>query len=100
ADAFHTGMEFRRVLFRYELWAQVWSDLGARWEETARKAETGGNQSEAKEAYLKSYGYYGIARHPFPSTPGKQRAYLKAREMHLEIGRASCRERGDREVGV
>ena len=28
-----------------ELWAQVWSDLGVRWEEKARKAETAGNSN-------------------------------------------------------
>ncbi len=36
-----------------------------------------------KSAYLKSYGYYGIARHPFPSTPGKHHGYKKTREMFL-----------------
>jgi esterase FrsA len=70
-----------------ELWAAAWSDLGARWEEKARKAEGAGDCDQAKEAYLKSYGYYGIARHPFPSTPEKQRAYVKAREMHLAASR-------------
>jgi esterase FrsA len=71
------------ITLEAELWASAWSDLGTRWEERARKAERAGDRDRAKEAYLKSYGYYGIARHPFPSTPGKQRAYLKAREMHL-----------------
>ena len=66
-----------------EAWAAAWNELGARWEERARTAEVSGKTHEAKEAYLKSYGYYGIARHPFPSTPGKTHAYLKAREMHL-----------------
>jgi esterase FrsA len=66
-----------------ELWAAAWNDLGSRYEEKARSAEAAGRQNEAKDAYLKSYGYYGIARHPFPSTPGKQHAYRKAREMHL-----------------
>jgi esterase FrsA len=70
-----------------EQWATTWSELARRWEERARKAEAAGNRMEAKEAYLKSYGYYGIARHPFPSTPGKQRAYAKAREMHLAASR-------------
>ena len=70
-----------------EIWAAAWNQLGARWEEKARKAEAGGRRDEAKQAYLKSYGYYGIGRHPFPSTPGKQHAYLKAREMHLAASR-------------
>ena len=61
--------------------------MGARWEEKAHKAEAGDRRDEAKQAYLKSYGYYGIGRHPFPSTPGKQHAYLKAREMHLAASR-------------
>jgi acetyl esterase/lipase len=66
-----------------EAWAAAWNELGARWEERARTAEVSSETHEAKEAYLKSYGYYGIARHPFPSTPGKIHAYRKAREMHL-----------------
>jgi esterase FrsA len=70
-----------------EVWAAPWNDLGERWEKRARAAEAAGNYNEAKEAYLKSYGYYGIARHPFPSTPGKQHAYRKAREMHLAASR-------------
>jgi pimeloyl-ACP methyl ester carboxylesterase len=70
-----------------ELWAGAWSDLGRLWEEKARTAETAENRTAARDAYLKSYGYYGIARHPFPSTPGKQRAYAKAREMHLAASR-------------
>jgi esterase FrsA len=73
--------------FEGENWAAVWNELGARWEQRARNAEASGNGKQAKEAYLKSYGYYGIARHPFPSTPGKQHAYMKAREMHLAASR-------------
>src|SRR5262249_10429220 len=70
-----------------EVWAGAWNELGARWEEKARTAEAASNREEPKQAYLKAYGYYGIGRHPFPSTPGKQRAYLKAREMHLAASR-------------
>jgi esterase FrsA len=70
-----------------EAWAMAWNELGARWEQRARAAEAAGKRDEAKQAYLKSYGYYGIGRHPFPSTPGKQHAYLKAREMHLAASR-------------
>jgi acetyl esterase/lipase len=66
-----------------ENWAAVWNELAGRWENRARAAESSGKRDEAREAYLKAYGYYGIARHPFPSTPGKTHAYLKAREMHL-----------------
>src|ERR1044071_2635929 len=70
-----------------EVWANAWSDLGGFWENEARLAEAAGNRDAASDAYLKAYGYYGIARHPFPSTAGKQRAYLKAREMHLAASR-------------
>ena len=52
-----------------ETWAQAWNELGARWEEKARASESAGNMQEARESYLKSYGYYGIARHPFPALP-------------------------------
>lgn len=69
--------------FEGETWAAAWNNLGARWEEKARAAENAGNAAEAKEAFLKAYGYYGIARHPFPSTPGKHHGYRKTREMFL-----------------
>src|SRR5581483_12004628 len=46
-------------------------------------AERAGDAARAREAFLKSYGYYGIARHPFPSTPGKHHGYRKTREMFL-----------------
>ena len=70
-----------------EIWAKAWNDLGARYEERARREERDGNGAEAKDAYLKAFGYYAIGRHPFPSTPGKQHAYRKAREMHLAASR-------------
>ncbi len=73
--------------FEGEVWAAAWNELGARWEEKARAAESGGKVAAAKSAFLKAYGYYGIGRHPFPSTPGKQHAYAKAREMHLAASR-------------
>jgi esterase FrsA len=69
--------------FDGETWACAWNELGARWEENANRAERAGNGAQAQEAFLKSYGYYGIARHPFPSTPGKLHGYAKTREMFL-----------------
>jgi esterase FrsA len=69
--------------FEGEIWAAAWNDLGVRWEEKAKAAEAAGNAAQAKEAFIKSYGYYGIARHPFPSTPGKHFGYKKTREMFL-----------------
>ncbi|MGZ8477030.1 MAG: alpha/beta hydrolase, partial [Candidatus Binatia bacterium] len=69
--------------FEGETWAAAWNELGAKWQDQAMAAEKAGNAAEAKSAYLKSYGYYGIARHPFPSTPGKHHGYLKTREMFL-----------------
>jgi esterase FrsA len=69
--------------FAGETWAAAWNSLGARWEETAYAAEKTGRTAEAKAAFLKSYGYYGIARHPFPSTAGKHHGYAKTREMFL-----------------
>jgi acetyl esterase/lipase len=73
--------------FEGEQWADAWLPLGERWEARARDAEAGHDDAGAKQAYLKAYGYYGIARHPFPSTPGKQRGYLKTREMFLEASK-------------
>jgi esterase/lipase len=73
----------RMQSFDGEIWASAWNDLGARWEEQANAAEKAGKAAQAKEAFLLSYGYYGIARHPFPSSPGKQHGYQKTREMFL-----------------
>jgi esterase FrsA len=70
-----------------EPWAAVWSAIGARWEEKARAAEAKGDAKQAKEYFIKAYGYYGIARHPFPNSPGKQQAYFKTREMYLAAAR-------------
>ena len=70
-----------------ERWAAAWSEIGARWEKKARSEETAGDAAKAKQAYLKAYGYYGIARHPFPNSAGKQQAYLKTREMYLAASR-------------
>jgi len=69
--------------FDGETWAAVWNELGAHWEDLANAAEKAGHAKQARENYLKSYGYYGIARHPFPSTPGKYHGYQKTREMVL-----------------
>jgi len=70
-----------------EPWAAAWSEIGARWEGKARQEDARGNAGPAKEAYLKAYGYYGIARHPFPNSPGKRLAYAKTREMYLAASR-------------
>src|ERR1044071_3585017 len=69
--------------FEGESWAAAWNDLGARWEARANTAEKAGDSAQAKTAFLKSYGYYGVARHPFPSTPGKIHGYKKTREMFV-----------------
>jgi cephalosporin-C deacetylase-like acetyl esterase len=69
--------------FDGEQWAAAWLPLGERWEARAREAQARHDDRAAKQAFLKAYGYYGIARHPFPSTPGKHRGYLKTREMFL-----------------
>ena len=69
--------------FEGETWAAAWNELGAKWEDKATAAEKSGNAAQAKECFLKSYGYYGIARHPFPSTPGKHHGYAKTRAMFL-----------------
>ena len=73
----------KMTTFEGEIWAAAWNDLGARWEARANTAEKAGDSAQAKTAFLKSYGYYGVARHPFPSTPGKIHGYKKTREMFL-----------------
>ncbi len=70
-----------------EPWAEAWSSVGARWEKIASVAEESGSSQRAKEAYFKATAYYGIARHPFPSSPGKREAYRKTRESYLAAAR-------------
>lgn len=70
-----------------EPWAETWSALGAQWEKKARAEEKSSASQPARDAYLKAYTYYAIARHPFPSSPGKKEAYRKAREMYLSAAR-------------
>lgn len=70
-----------------EPWAEAWSEIGARHEEKALTEEKAGSLQRAKEAYLKAYTYYGIARHPFPNSPGKKEAYRKTREAYLAAAR-------------
>ena len=57
--------------FEGETWATAWNDLGARWEGRANVAEKAGNRAEAKAAFLKSYGYYGMRVILFPVHPAK-----------------------------
>src|SRR4030095_14264660 len=45
-----------------EVWAAVWNELGARWEERARTAEAAGKRDEGKKTYFKSTVSYGIGR--------------------------------------
>ena len=62
-----------------EPWAEAWSNLGARWEKSAIREEKAGHSESAKNAFFKATSYYGIARHPFPNSPGKTREnYLAA----------------------
>jgi esterase FrsA len=70
-----------------EPWAEAWSRLGIRWEERAREAEKAGDRAAAQAGFLKAYGYYGIARHPFPSSPAKKEAYRKTCEMYYAASR-------------
>jgi acetyl esterase/lipase len=70
-----------------EHWAEVWTVPARRWEEKGRLEEKAGKTPAAREAYTKAYGYYGIARHPFPNSPAKVAAYGKAREMYLAAAR-------------
>ncbi len=70
-----------------EPWAEAWSGLGARWEEKAKEEEKAGKSSRAKDAFFKATAYYGIARHPFPNSPGKQEAFRKTRESYLAAAR-------------
>src|SRR5438128_2013094 len=70
-----------------ETWASARNELAEGYEEKTCKEEDACNGGVAKDAYLKAFGDYGIGRHPFPCSPGKQYAYQNAREMHLAVSR-------------
>lgn len=64
-------------------WAASWSAIGDRYVQRA-----GAKSSKAADDdFIKAWLYYTMARWPVPNSPGKERAYEKAREAYLAHGK-------------
>jgi esterase FrsA len=70
-----------------DAWAAAFSALAAPYEARAGEAERGGDAGQAKENYLRAYGYYRMARYPTTNSPGKQAAYRKSQDVLLRAAR-------------
>src|SRR5580704_3886057 len=65
-------------------WAGAWVAIGDRY------AERGGAEKSSKAAddnFIKAWLYYTMGRWPVPNSPGKEKAYEKAREAYLAHGK-------------
>src|ERR1700687_3678624 len=65
-------------------WAASWSVVGDRYTERARSEKSA---ARADDNFIKAWLYYTMARWPVPNSPGKEKAYEKAREAYLAHGK-------------
>lgn len=65
-------------------WAGSWSAIGDRYAEKGRSEQS---SKSADDDFIKAWLYYTMARWPVPNSPGKEKAYNKAREAYLAHGR-------------
>jgi len=65
-------------------WANSWSAIGDRY---AEKGRTEKSSKAADDDFIKAWLYYTMARWPVPNSPGKEKAYEKAREAYLAHGK-------------
>jgi esterase FrsA len=68
-------------------WATAWSSVAAKYEASAKQAESAGRVKEAQADYLQAWRIYSFARWPTPNSPGKQTAYKKALEAFQAYAR-------------
>ena len=65
-------------------WAYSWSAIGDRYAERGRSEKS---SKAADDDFIKAWLYYTMARWPVPNSPGKEKAYDKAREAYLAHGK-------------
>lgn len=65
-------------------WAASWMVIGDRYAEKARSEKSSEN---ADDDFIKAWLYHTMARWPVPNSPGKEKAYQKAREAYLAHGK-------------
>lgn len=66
----------------YEEWAAAFIAVGDRYRAEAQSLEAR-DPAKANADYIRAWRLYSFGRWPVPSSPGKQRAYLKALEAFL-----------------
>jgi esterase FrsA len=65
-------------------WAASWGAVGDRYVEKARSEKS---SEDADKDFIKAWLWYTMARWPVPDSPGKEKAYDKAREAYLAHGK-------------
>jgi esterase FrsA len=65
-------------------WAAAWSAIGDRYAEKGRSEKS---SKAADDNFIKAWLFYTMARWPVPNSPGKEKAYEKAREAYLAHGK-------------
>jgi hypothetical protein len=65
-------------------WAASWSTIGDRYVEKARSEKSA---DRTDDDFIKAWLWYTMARWPVPNSPGKEKAYEKAREAYLAHGK-------------
>lgn len=65
-------------------WAASWSTIGDRYAEKGRSEKS---SKAADDNLIKAWLCYTMARWPVPNSPGKEKAYERAREAYLAHGR-------------
>jgi len=68
-------------------WAAAWSRAATKYETAAKAGEAADNAKDAQGNYLQAWRLYSFARWPTTNSPGKQKAYEKAREAFAAYAR-------------
>ncbi|MHB8217763.1 MAG: alpha/beta hydrolase family protein [Candidatus Sulfotelmatobacter sp.] len=67
-----------------DAWAAAWGALGDRYAEKGRSEKS---SKAADDNFIEAWLFYTMARWPVPNSPGKEKAYEKAREAYLAHGK-------------
>lgn len=65
-------------------WAEAWIAIGDHYTEKARSAQS---PTSADDDFIAAWLFYTMGRWPVPNTPGKEKAYEKARDAYLAHGK-------------
>ena len=68
-------------------WAAAFSALAEREAELGRRATAADEVHAARQAHLRAYAWYRVARFPAPTSAGKQQAWQRGQEQFLAAAR-------------